>query len=146
MEFLGVGYQELLLVMVLALIFVGPERMPAVAYQIGRAVRQMQRYARAVRDEFSEEISYVEEQYKTIKGEVDVTTRSLRDQQRKLETEMKDATAGLDAPLLPAASSATNIIAFNPPAAAPGTVEAAAESAPAESPAAEKPPAAPLVF
>lgn len=146
MEFLGVGYQELLLVMVVALIFVGPERMPAVAYQIGRAVRQMQRYARAVRDEFSEEISYVEEQYKTIKGEVDVTAQSLRNQQKKLEAEMKDATSGLDAPLLPPASSATNIIAFNPPAAAPATVEVAAESAPAESPAAEKPPASPLVF
>ncbi|MBI5947230.1 MAG: twin-arginine translocase subunit TatB [Chloroflexi bacterium] len=142
MEFLGVGYQELLLVMVLVLIFVGPERMPTVAYQIGRAVRQMQRYARAVRDEFSEEISYVEEQYKTIKGEVDVTAQSLREQQRKLQSEMKDATAGLDTPLLPADSSPANILAFNPPASTPAPVD----SPPAETPAAEKPPATPLVF
>ena len=146
MEFLGVGYQELLLVMVLVLIFVGPERMPTVAYQIGRAVRQMQKYARAVRDEFSDEISYVEDQYKTIKGEVDVTTQSLRNQQRKLEAEMKDATTSLDAPLLPPASSPTNILAFNPPEATPSAVAAAADGAPAASPAAAKPPAAPLVF
>lgn len=41
MEFLGIGYQELLLVFVLLLVVVGPERLPQMAYQIGRAVRQM---------------------------------------------------------------------------------------------------------
>ena len=41
MELMGVGYQELIVVMVLLLVVVGPERLPAVAYQVGRAVRQM---------------------------------------------------------------------------------------------------------
>jgi len=72
-EFLGVGYQELLLVLILMLVVVGPERLPAMAYQIGKAVRTLQQYARAVRDEFSDEIGYVEEQYKTLRGEVDAT-------------------------------------------------------------------------
>ena len=79
MEFLGIGYQELLLVLVLLLVFVGPERLPAMAYQIGRACAQMQRYARAVRDEFRDEIDYLDDQYKTIKGEVDEATQTLRD-------------------------------------------------------------------
>jgi sec-independent protein translocase protein TatB len=92
-EFLGIGYQELLLVMVLMLIVVGPERLPGVAYQIGRAVRTMQQYARAVRDEFREEIDYIEEQYKTVKGEVDVTRQSLRDQQAQFESELRQSTA-----------------------------------------------------
>ncbi len=77
MEFLGIGYQELLLVLVLLLIVVGPERLPQMAYQIGRAVRQMQMYARAVRDEFKDEIDYLDEQYKTIRGEVGIV-RTLR--------------------------------------------------------------------
>ena len=66
MEFLGVGYQELLLILVLLLVVVGPERLPAMAYQIGRAVRTLQQYARAVRNEFSDEFDYLEEQYRTV--------------------------------------------------------------------------------
>jgi len=87
-NFLGVGYQEIVLVMVLMLIFVGPERMPQVAYQIGRAVRTMQKYARAVRDEFSEEIGYIEEQVKTVRGEVETTRASLRDQQASFQADL----------------------------------------------------------
>ena len=92
MEFLGVGYQELLLVLILMLVVVGPERLPAMAYQIGRAVRTLQQYARAVRDEFSDEIGYVEEQYKTIRGEVDATRTTLRSEQMKMNAEFRDAT------------------------------------------------------
>lgn len=95
MEFLGVGYQELLLVLILMLVVVGPERLPAMAYQIGRAVRTLQQYARAVRNEFSDEIGYVEEQYKTLRGEVDATRLSLRDEQAKMNAEVRDATEPL---------------------------------------------------
>jgi len=94
-EFLGVGYQELLLVLILMLVVVGPERLPAMAYQIGRAVRTLQQYARAVRNEFSDEIGYVEEQYKTLRGEVDATRLSLRDEQAKMNAEFRDATEPL---------------------------------------------------
>ena len=92
MEFLGVGYQELLLVLILMLVVVGPERLPAMAYQIGKAVRTLQQYARAVRDEFSDEIGYVEDQYKTLRGEVDATRVTLREEQAKMNAEFRDAT------------------------------------------------------
>ncbi|MGI8926236.1 MAG: Sec-independent protein translocase protein TatB [Tepidiformaceae bacterium] len=158
MEFLGVGYQELLLVLVLMLVVVGPERLPAVAYQIGRWVRQMQRYARAVRDEFSDEIGYIEEQYRAVKGEVDTTRQTLREQQVKFAAEMRETTAELDGPLLPAEAAGTNIVAFNSGAVGAdvedgsGGVAAAGENtagegtagaAPAEGAAAKAPP---LVF
>ncbi len=89
MEFLGVGYQEFLLVLVLLLVVVGPERMPQMAYQIGRAVREMQKYARAVRDEFSDEMGFIQEQYDTMKGEVDDARRSLREETQQFDQEMK---------------------------------------------------------
>ena len=111
MEFLGVGWQEIAVVIFLMLVFVGPERMPRVAYQIGRAVRTMQQYARAVRDEFSEEIAYVEEQYKTVKGEVDGARTELRDQQQKFTAEMRDVTAPLQE--LPALASEVNASVSN---------------------------------
>lgn len=101
MEFLGVGYQELLLIMVLLLVVVGPERLPAVAYQIGRVVRQAQRYARAVRDEFSDEISYLEEQYKTVKGEVDTARDSVRATSAAFDAQIREAVPpAIDLPTL----------------------------------------------
>ncbi|MBI2765037.1 MAG: twin-arginine translocase subunit TatB [Chloroflexi bacterium] len=116
MEFLGIGYQELLLILVLLLLVVGPERLPAMAYQIGRAVRQMQQYARAVRAEFSDEISYLEEQYKTVKGEVDSTRQAIREHQTLIESEVREATASMDLPAI-AASADGATISSGPPTA-----------------------------
>ena len=148
MEFLGIGYQELLLVLVLMLVVVGPERLPGMAYQIGRAVRTLQTYARQVRDEFSDEIGYIEEQYKTVKGEVDSTRASLRQEQLKLSSELRDATEPLRVdPLVSLASpnGGSNVVSISdgqplndPAEPIPGA--AAGEPAP------ERPPAVPLVF
>jgi sec-independent protein translocase protein TatB len=138
-EFLGVGWQEVLLILVLLLVVVGPERLPTVAYQLGRAVRTLQGYARAVRSEFSEELSYIEEQYKTVKGEIDTTRQSFREQQAQFEAEMRETTrplqeavAELQAPpsnvvSLPARAGSTAYGETVPPAGAPaepGTEEA----------------------
>ncbi len=100
MEFLGIGYQELLLVLVLLLVVVGPERLPNMAYQIGRAVRQMQRYARAVRDEFSDEFEYIETQYRTVRGEIDTTRSALREDQARFAADLREATPSLKEPVL----------------------------------------------
>lgn len=134
MEFLGIGYQELLLVLVLLLVVVGPERLPAVAYQLGRAVRTLQQYARAVRDEFSDEIGYVEEQYKVIKGEVDTARATLREEEAKMTAEMREATESLKLPDDMGVPSSS-------PTASGAATEPAAASEPSDGPA---PP--PLVF
>lgn len=136
MEFLGIGYQELLLVLVLLLVVVGPERLPGVAYQLGKAVRTLQQYARAVRDEFSDEISYVEEQYKVIKGEVDTAKVTLREEQAKMNAEMREATEPI--------RLATQELAKEPEsstAAAAAGLDESAESQPADG---DAPP--PLLF
>jgi sec-independent protein translocase protein TatB len=121
LEFLGIGYQELLLVLVLLLVVVGPERLPGMAYQIGRAVRQMQRYARSVRDEFSDEFEYIEEQYRTVRGELDTTRSGLREQQTRFESEMRAATAPLNEPLIPADSNGASAQGSTRPAGASET-------------------------
>jgi Tat protein translocase TatB subunit len=135
-EFLGVGYQELILIMGLLLVVVGPERLPTVAYQVGRAVRQMQRYARAVRDEFSDEIDYLEEQYKTVKGEVGSAQQTLRDQQQSWNRELTDATASPQLSVVPPLQID-----------APAAVEAIPQTATAtEPPKDSSAPSSPMVF
>ena len=93
MQFMGVGWEEVVVIIVVALVIVGPERLPGVAYQIGKAVRTMQSYARAVRAEFSEEFGYIEEQYRTVKGELTEASAALRQEQQKFSTGMRSVTA-----------------------------------------------------
>ncbi|HMO54913.1 MAG TPA: Sec-independent protein translocase protein TatB [Tepidiformaceae bacterium] len=149
MEFLGIGYQELLLVLVLLLVVVGPERLPAMAYQIGRAVRQMQMYARAVRDEFKDEIDYLDEQYKTIKGEVDTMSGAVREEQRKLNAELNTGLKDVSEPLSDVKTSLDaegKVRPFALPAPANGAT-AKPEPAPGTSTEkAETPTAPPMVF
>jgi len=162
LEFLGIGYQEVLLILVLLLVFVGPERLPGMAYQIGKAVRTMQEYARQVRDEFSDEFTYIEEQYKTVKGEVDSTRETMRAESAKMNADLREVTqpirlapTGTD----PAGSTATNnVVSINDgrPIDTSGiTIVSPTDDAPAASatavqvPAPERPatpPAPPLLF
>lgn len=113
MEFLGVGYQEVMLVLVLMLIVVGPKRMPEVAYHIGRAVREMQKYARAVRDEFSDEWEYLDSQAKELRGEVDAASKDMQEIRQSLRSE----TSELDAELKSVSRSVEEAIPTDKPEA-----------------------------
>lgn len=149
MEFLGIGYQELLLVLVLLLVVVGPERLPAMAYQIGRAVRTMQTYARAVRDEFKDEIDYLDDQYKTIKGEVDTMNATMRQEQAKLNAELKATTSEVTTPLNEVKTSLDaegKVRPFASPVSSNGAAAKDAAATPTEDEAAKAPPAPPMVF
>jgi len=132
MEFLGIGYQELLLVLVLLLVVVGPERLPGMAYQLGKTVRTMQKYARAVRDEFKDEFDYVEEQVRVVRGEITEARGAIQEQSKAFNAEMKAMNDGLQSdlktdlpPLLPSAET--------PKPAASSSTAQSAPAKPAES-------------
>lgn len=162
MQFLGVGWQEVLVIGVLAFFVLGPERLPVVAYQLGKAVRTLQGYARAVRDEFGEELTYVEEQYKTVRGDFDDARKEIRAQQRVIEDEWRTQQREIESvtneakTAVEGAGKVVSITDRSPvtaPAAAlpaPAPVTAAEADIPAAAPAAEapKPPSGgpPLVF
>ncbi|HZR37497.1 MAG TPA: Sec-independent protein translocase protein TatB [Nevskia sp.] len=52
MELFGIGAGELLLIMVLALVVIGPERLPEVAGQVGRTVADLRQQANQLTSEF----------------------------------------------------------------------------------------------
>ena len=149
MQFLGVGWQEIVLIMVVALVVVGPERLPGVAYQVGKAVRTMQSYARAVRSEFSEEIGYIEEQYKTVKGEMSQATDALRIEQQKFASEMRSVTSDVQGQVQNVVNirDGSPVAALGPPSDPMSVYQPAAfDSTVLAPPAVVTPPAAPLVF
>ena len=56
MEFLGVGPAELIVILVVALVFVGPERLPKLAADIARTIREIRKYTGSLAAEFNEVI------------------------------------------------------------------------------------------
>jgi sec-independent protein translocase protein TatB len=51
----GLGTGELLIVLILAVIFIGPERLPGVAHALGKFFRQVQRSVDEIKDDINKE-------------------------------------------------------------------------------------------
>jgi sec-independent protein translocase protein TatB len=56
MNFFGVGPAELIVILVVALIFVGPERLPRLAADLARTIREIRKYTGSLAAEFNEVI------------------------------------------------------------------------------------------
>jgi len=98
MNFLGIGPLEIALVAIIAVIVLGPERIPTVAVQLARAVRYMRGYASdatadirkelqeltkeydEVRKELNEFRSSVSKDFSSVADEVDRTLRETQEQ------------------------------------------------------------------
>lgn len=69
MELFGVGPLELLVILVLIMIVVGPTRLPEMAVQLARLLRTARRYASSMTKEFSETMQEMEKEYEEVQGE-----------------------------------------------------------------------------
>ena len=95
----GIGLPEVFAILILLVVVVGPKRLPEMAWHIGRAVKTLQRYARAVRDEFGEEYQYLDEEIRTIKDdarEINAEMREVRaevtENVEEVQTDFREAT------------------------------------------------------
>jgi sec-independent protein translocase protein TatB len=87
MNFFGIGPLEATLVIVVAVIVLGPERIPEVAVQIARAVKFLRGYAtsatsqmRAELDELTREYEEVRRELKEFRDSVGKDVKSMTDQ------------------------------------------------------------------
>jgi len=70
MNFFGVGPLELALVAIIAVIILGPERIPEVAVQIARAVRQLRSYATSATSQMRKELDELTREYEEVRKEL----------------------------------------------------------------------------
>jgi Tat protein translocase TatB subunit len=69
MNVFGVGPAELIVVLVVALVFVGPQRLPRLAADLARTIRDIRRYTGSIAAEFNDAIQELERQTEPERGE-----------------------------------------------------------------------------
>jgi len=70
LQFFGIGPLELLLVAVVALLVLGPQRLPEAAVQLARFIRSLRRYATSMSAEFRQEFQEVLAELEEMRAEV----------------------------------------------------------------------------
>jgi len=65
----GIGMQEIILVLLIALIFLGPKRIPEIAKSLGKALREFRKASSDLREEIEKEIEDTKDEIeKELKG------------------------------------------------------------------------------
>ena len=90
MQFFGVGMFELAMIMIVALIVVGPDRLPQTAREIGKVVRTLRRYASSVQREVREGFGELTAEVDATRGEFEDLGRSLKTSGLEIERELEE--------------------------------------------------------
>jgi sec-independent protein translocase protein TatB len=135
MDFLGIGPLELIVVLIIAFIVVGPERLPELARSIGKQVRDLRALSQGLTSEWQREIDSLS---RTESGESlqETLTKPFKEAQAELQQSLPksiDIGEGLQETLTkPFKEAQTDLEqAMNPSPASPS--DAKPEPAPAES-------------
>lgn len=83
----GVGPFEMLLIAVLALIFIGPERLPKVIGQVLRTMRELRQYAAGIQSEFSDDFREMREEIEGFQRDV---SQSIDEMSREVDEMSRD--------------------------------------------------------
>ncbi len=85
-----VGFSELLIIGIVALIVIGPEKLPAVARTVGHLLGRAQRYVNDVKTDINREMQL--EELKKLQSQM---TDSVRTMEQSVRNEMSEAQAAL---------------------------------------------------
>jgi Tat protein translocase TatB subunit len=91
MDVFGVGLPELLLILVIAVLVVGPNRLPEMAAQLARFLRAFRSYTSAISRDFNEALEGLEKEYDEMKGEWKEVGEGLGETTRSIDKELRDA-------------------------------------------------------
>ena len=76
-----IGFSELMVIGIVALVVIGPERLPKVARTVGHLLGRVQRYVNDVKSDINREMQL--DELKKLQSEVTESARSLEDSVRK---------------------------------------------------------------
>jgi sec-independent protein translocase protein TatB len=121
-----IGFSELLLIGVVALVVIGPERLPRVARTLGHLFGRLQRYVSQVKSDINREMDLAELQ--RARSEFESAANAFRQDVEtnasQVEREIRETQASIDRELA-GASAPAGLVAEPPPAEEPDPVSAA---------------------
>jgi len=141
-----IGFSEIVLIAVVALIVIGPEKLPKTARTLGHLFGRLQRYVSDVKADINREMeldelrklqTQVQSAAREVESSFDSATREMETGVRNVERQLSDEPDGAAVPAAGTASSLPELTtppeaAAPPPAAAAAAPAPAAPSAPAE--------------
>src|SRR5947209_6055735 len=84
MEFFGIGAPEFMVVLVIAILLFGPDKIPSMAAQVGKTIREFRRYTSDLTKEFDAATGDLRSEFTNIagdlRGELEATRADLRSQ------------------------------------------------------------------
>jgi Tat protein translocase TatB subunit len=75
MDFLGFGGSEILVILLLAGIVLGPERLARTARELGKLARNLKAYFNSLNEELKSELDFLDEVSKDVKKEMEKPVR-----------------------------------------------------------------------
>jgi Tat protein translocase TatB subunit len=143
MDFLGIGPLELIVVLIIAFIVVGPERLPELARSIGKQVNELRALSRGLTTEWQKEIGSLS-QTETGEGLQETLTKPFKEAQADLQKSLsaplgkgEDLQETLTKPFKEAQADLEQ--SLKPSRKGPADDGDSAEPAPSESPPQEQP-------
>jgi sec-independent protein translocase protein TatB len=115
-----IGFSELLVIAVVALIVIGPERLPKVARTAGHMLGRLQRYVNDVKADINREMEL--DELRKVQSTFQEAARSIEDSVRSVEQSVNKVEGEIRA----------EAVALESPAAEPATAPAPSASAQAE--------------
>jgi sec-independent protein translocase protein TatB len=113
-----IGFSELVVIAVVALIVIGPERLPKVARTLGHLFGRMQRYVNDVKADISREMEL--DELKKMQASMEDAARSMRDSVDSVNKEVSETQSELSK-LAHAADTNPEPLPVPAPAAAPAS-------------------------
>jgi len=96
MNFFNIGLGEFFLIIVLAMIIFGPQRLPELFRRLGKALRDVREFARNIDPELLEDFRTITHEIDTVRSEMSSFRNDLVDVQRELAGAAKDVTDGVN--------------------------------------------------
>jgi sec-independent protein translocase protein TatB len=125
-----VGFSELIVIALVALIVIGPERLPKVARTVGHLLGRLQRYVNDVKSDINREMQLDElkKLQEQVASQARDMERQVNDQMHSVETSLNASIAqGIEDKAEPAAAPAVETPATVPPAPTSAVTPAATD-------------------
>jgi sec-independent protein translocase protein TatB len=124
-----IGFSEIMVIAVVALIVIGPERLPRTARMLGHLLGRLQRYVNEVKADINREMEL--DELRRLQREVKGAAGEFEQSMRSMATEAQSTARSIEQELNTAATASSQPRTVPPPPI-PATEAAPAQGAPAE--------------